>query len=169
MPVEREVDIIDAEYAETGRGGDQPERVRIRPGTGRDVPGITVLCHQLGYPASPEEVQQRLEPILCGEQHALFVAVAPGGALLGWIHGYVCHLVEVEPHVEIGGLVVDEVHRQLGIGRLLLEHVEAWSAKKGCSAMRLRSNVVREDAHRFYVDLGYRIVKTQLAFRKELG
>jgi GNAT superfamily N-acetyltransferase len=122
----------------------------------------------LGYPASPEEVQRRLAPILCDEQHALFVAVAPGGTVLGWLHGYVCHLVEVEAHVEIGGLVVDEDHRHRGIGRLLLEHLEEWAAQRGCSAMRLRSNVVREDAHRFYEEVGYRVVKTQLAFRKVL-
>jgi hypothetical protein len=34
--------------------------------------------------------------------------------------------------------------------------------------MRLRSNEIRKDAHRFYVKLGYKIAKRQLAFRKAL-
>jgi GNAT superfamily N-acetyltransferase len=50
----------------------------------------------------------------------------------------------------------------------LLEEVEEWAKARGCSTMRLRSNVVRKDAHRFYVNLGYEIVKRQLAFRKVL-
>jgi GNAT superfamily N-acetyltransferase len=144
------------------------DEVRIRLCTEQDASQVRMLCHQLGYPASSEEIQRRLSRIVGDEQHALLVAEARGGGVLGWIHGYVCHLVEVEPHVEIGGLVVDANHRGHGIGKLLLEEVERWAAMKGCSTMRLRSNVVRKDAHRFYVNIGYEIVKRQLAFRKVL-
>jgi GNAT superfamily N-acetyltransferase len=162
------VDIIAVEMREKGRGEEQIDGVRTRRGTVRDAPRIAVLCQQLGYPASPDEIQRRLSQIAGEEQHALYVAEEAGGTVLGWIHGYVCHLVEVEPHVEIGGLVVEENHRGRGIGRLLLEEVEQWAETSGCSTMRLRSNVVRKDAHRFYVNLDYEIVMRQLAFRKVL-
>ena len=165
---DEEVDIIAANVREQGRAEEALDGVRSRRGTVRDAPQIAQLCQQLGYPASLVEIQRRLSQIVGEEQHALYVAEAAGGRVLGWIHGYVCHLVEVEPHVEIGGLVVDEDYRRSGIGRLLVGEIENWAAAKGCSAMRLRSNVVRKDAHRFYVNLGYEIVKRQLAFRKVL-
>jgi GNAT superfamily N-acetyltransferase len=165
---DEEVDIIAADMREQGRGEEALDGVRSRRGTVRDAPRIAVLCQQLGYPGSLVEIQRRLSQIVGEEQHALYVAEAAGGKVLGWIHGYVCHLVEVEHHVEIGGLVVDEDYRGSGIGRLLVEEVEHWAAARGCSTMRLRSNVVRKEAHRFYVKLGYEIVKRQLAFRKVL-
>jgi GNAT superfamily N-acetyltransferase len=163
-----EVDIIVADMREQGRGVGVLHGVRTRRGTVGDAPRIAALCQQLGYPASPHEIERRLSRI-GGEKHdALYVAVAAGGSVLGWIHGYVCHLVEVEPHVEIGGLVVDEDYRRTGIGRILVEEIEQWAAARGCSIMRLRSNAVRKDAHQFYVSLGYEVVKSQLAFRKVL-
>jgi GNAT superfamily N-acetyltransferase len=162
------VDIIAADMQDQGRGEEALHGVRTRHGTVRDAPRIAVLCQQLGYSATLDEIQRRLSQIVGEEQHALYVAESAGGWVLGWIHGYVCHLVEVEPHVEIGGLVVDEDYRGSGIGRLLVEEVEHWAALRGCSTMRLRSNVVRKDAHRFYGDLGYEIEKRQLAFRKVL-
>ena len=165
---DEEVDIIAADMREQGRGEEAFDGVLTRRGTVRDAPRIAVLCQQLGYPAPPNEIQRRLSQIVGEEQHALYVAEAAGGRVLGWIHGYVCCLVEVEPHVEIGGLVVEESHRGSGIGRLLLEEIEEWAKARGCSTMRLRSNVVRKDAHRFYVNLGYEIVKRQLDFRKVL-
>jgi GNAT superfamily N-acetyltransferase len=162
------VDTIAANVREQGRGEEGPGAVRTRRGTVRDTPRIALLCQQLGYPASRDEIQQRLSQIVGEEQHALYVAEATGGRVLGWIHGYVCHLVEVEPHVEIGGLVVDKDYRGSGIGRLLVEEIEHWAAASGCSTVRLRSNSIRKEAHRFYANFGYELVKRQLAFRKVL-
>jgi GNAT superfamily N-acetyltransferase len=162
------VDIIAAKVREEGRGEEALYVVRTRPGTVRDAPRIAPLCRQLGYPVSLDEIQRRLLQIVGEEQHALYVAEATGGGVLGWIHGYICHLVEVEPHVEIGGLVVDEDYRGSGIGRLLVEEVEQWAVASGFSTTRLRSNAIRKEAHRFYANLGYELVKRQLAFRKIL-
>jgi catechol 2,3-dioxygenase-like lactoylglutathione lyase family enzyme len=39
----------------------------------------------------------------------------------------------------------------------------------GCEMMRVRSNVIRERAHRFYTErLGYEVVKQQMVFGKTL-
>lgn len=76
--------------------------------------------------------------------------------------------MESDPHAEIGGLVVDERHRDAGIGRLLLEQAEAWARAKGCGTIRLRSNIIRKEAHQFYLNVGYSNNKTQHAFAKTL-
>jgi GNAT superfamily N-acetyltransferase len=69
---------------------------------------------------------------------------------------------------EIAGLVVDETARGGGIGRRLLEAAEQWARSHGCRAIRVRSNVVREGAHAFYVREGFREIKTQKVFEKGL-
>jgi len=45
---------------------------------------------------------------------------------------------------------------------------EQWARVHGFALMRVRSNVVRERAHRFYEREGYARVKTQAVFRKAL-
>ena len=143
-------------------------QVIIRLARARDAERISVLCHQLGYPASREEVQRRLNQIQQDEQHAVYVAELADGYVVGWVHVYVCQLVVTDPQAEIGGLVVDEGYRRCGIGRLLMQQAEHWGREKGYWAVYLRSNVVRKDAHAFYEGIGYGNVKTSMVFRKAL-
>ncbi|HXH05932.1 MAG TPA: GNAT family N-acetyltransferase, partial [Vicinamibacterales bacterium] len=53
-------------------------------------------------------------------------------------------------------------------GAALVRAVERWAAARGLPRLRLRSNVVRAAAHRFYLRQGFGIVKTQHAFEKSL-
>lgn len=100
--------------------------------------------------------------------HALLVAETPAGEVVGWLHVSVNPLVDSDVRAEINGLVVAEGQRSRGAGRLLLEEAERWARGRGCRTVSLRSNVIRERAHRFYERLGYEHYKTQKAFRKTL-
>lgn len=55
-----------------------------------------------------------------------------------------------------------------GVGATLLAAAEAWAAARGHDTLRVRSNVIRVDAHRFYERLGYERVKQSLVFQKHL-
>ena len=143
-------------------------QANIRLAWAEDAERIAVLCQQLGYPASQEEVQRRLNQIQQDEQHAVYVAELPDGRVVGWVHVHVCQLVVADPQAEIGGLVVDEGYRRCGVGRLLMQQAEQWAREKECWAIYLRSNAVRKDAHVFYEETGYSNVKTSMAFRKAL-
>jgi GNAT superfamily N-acetyltransferase len=112
-------------------------------------------------------VQRRLSQIQQDEQHAVYVAEL-SGHVVGWVHVYVCKLLVADPQAEVGGLVVDENCRRYGVGRLLMQQAEQWTCEKGCWAVYLRSNVVREGAHAFYEGIGYSNVKTSMTFCKAL-
>ncbi|RLC64969.1 MAG: N-acetyltransferase [Chloroflexi bacterium] len=144
------------------------DRVTVRLASVGDSESITVLCHQLGYPTSREEMQQRLEQVLQDERHAVFVAELSDGRVAGWVHVHLRWLVIADLGAEIEGLVVDQSCRRRGIGRLLMQRAEEWARRRGCRAVQLRSNVIRKGAHVFYENIGYSIVKTQLTFRKVL-
>ena len=140
----------------------------IRRLTAVDAPGVRNLNDQLGYPMSTEVVQSRIETILNRQDHAAFVA-EKNGEVIGWIHVYVSHILEsTNSFVEIGGLVVDEEQRGLGVGKALVKAVEEWTIQSGFDDIRLRSAIKRVEAHKFYESLGYRIVKTQMRFEKKL-
>lgn len=140
----------------------------IRLADAGDAKRLAVLCQQLGYPATQEEVQRRLNRIQQDKRHTVFVAELSDGHVVGWVHVYVSHLLVTDPQAEVGGLVVEEGCRRHGIGWLLMRRVEQWARENGCWAVHLRSNVVRKGAHAFYEKIGYRNIKTQTAFRKVL-
>jgi GNAT superfamily N-acetyltransferase len=138
---------------------------RVRVVNIRDAAAIARLATQLGYPSSAAEVERRLKAVARDPGHAAYVAVE-GARLTGWVHVFVKHLLESEAEAEIGGLVVDARRRRRGAGRALMQRAEEWARKKGLRTVYLRSNVIRKDAHAFYVELGYQLVKTQFALRK---
>lgn len=141
--------------------------ISVRAARTGDAARLSELAGQLGYPSTPEQTVERLRGILPDPQHAVFVA-EQGGEVTGWLHVFILRTLESGERAEIGGLVVDESRRSQGAGRLLLGRAEQWAKEKGCAAIGLRSNVIRERAHRFYESLGYRHSKTQKAFRKPL-
>lgn len=88
--------------------------------------------------------------------------------MTGWIHVRVCCTLECDPQAWVLGLVVDEALRRQGIGPALLAEAERWARDRGVAAIWLRSNLLRLEAHAFYVALGFRVLKTQPAFEKQL-
>ena len=142
--------------------------IKIRRATNSDVACIAELSSQLGYPAKPTEIAQRLRKIKPASQHAVLVAESPEPKVIGWLHVSVSPLLEVPLRAEVNGLIVDDDERSRGTGALLLRAAEQWARRRGCKNMSVRSNVIRERAHEFYVRHGYEHYKTQKAFRKPL-
>lgn len=132
-----------------------------------DADNIAQLMAQLGYDSAASAVAMRLSRILPRRDHRFLIAEIDGRPV-GWLHATMWELVETEPFVVIGGLVVDRSVRRQGIGRLLMERAEAWALEQGCSIVRLWSSDARTDAHRFYERLGYSHIKTQYSFVKAI-
>jgi GNAT superfamily N-acetyltransferase len=142
--------------------------IKIRRARSGDAARIAELCGHLGYPAKPAEIAQRLRKIKPPSQHAVLVAESPERKVIGWLHVSVSPLLEVELRAEVNGLIVDGEERSRGTGALLLRAAEQWARSRGCKSMSVRSNVLRERAHQFYLRHGYEHYKTQKAFRKPL-
>jgi GNAT superfamily N-acetyltransferase len=142
--------------------------VEIRKAKRSDAPRLAELTEQLGYPATTEEIAERLRKLAPASVGALFVAESPHAGVVGWAHVTVNQLLEVDTRAELNGLVVADGQRSLGAGAKLLEAVEEWARKHGCTSVSVRSNVIRERAHKFYERQGYEHYKTQKAFRKPL-
>ena len=153
---------------QTSPAAERAAAIKIRRAKSSDGGQIAELCGQLGYPAKPAAIAQRLRRIKPANQHAVLVAESPERKVLGWLHVSVSPLLEVELRAEVNGLIVDGEERSRGTGALLLRAAEQWARSRGCKSMSVRSNVIRERAHQFYLRRGYEHYKTQKAFRKPL-
>ena len=147
---------------------DEKAGVRIRRARRTDAARIAELSTQLGYPCTAQQIEARLLRLIPRSKHAVFVAETPGPDVVGWIHVSVANLLEIDVRAEINGLVVAEAHRSVGAGAKLLEAAEEWARRCGCCAVNVRSNVIRERAHKFYERQGYEHYKIQKAFRRPL-
>jgi hypothetical protein len=70
--------------------------IKIRRAKDSDAERIAELSGQLGYPAKPAEIRQRLGKIKPPSQHAVLVAESPERKVIGWLHVGVSPLLEVQ-------------------------------------------------------------------------
>jgi GNAT superfamily N-acetyltransferase len=141
--------------------------IAIRRLTEEDAEKVAELSGQLGYSSDANAMRRRLEAMR-GDEDRIGLAALLDGKLAGWIDASVERHLQSEDVVDIGGLVVRDDARGLGIGKLLCEEIEEWTRAKGIGRMRVRSQIKREDAHRFYLRGGYEKVKTSLVFEKNV-
>lgn len=132
-----------------------------------DAEAAAELCGQLGYPASTDDLRRRIEG-RAGSVDSVALAAFLDGQMVGWIDASIEQHLQSTPSVVIGGLVVRDGARGLGIGKRLCVEIEGWARSKSAPVLRVRSQIIREEAHRFYLREGYRKVKTSLVFEKSL-
>ncbi len=144
-------------------------KVKLRSADLSDAASLAELSCQLGYTTTQADAKQRLSLIDRQDGNAVLVAESSRGGVIGWVHVFSTFRVESAPFAELGGLVVAEGCRGMGVGRLLVDAAERWSRERGFCELRVRSNVVREDALRFYEHLGFGHTKSQAVFTKKLG
>jgi GNAT superfamily N-acetyltransferase len=144
------------------------DAISIRPAQDADAAALAELSGQLGYPLDAAAMQVRLKRVREAGNGEVFVAVTAAGAVVGWTHVVKRVQLEDAPFAELSGLIVDATARNAGLGALLLQSAERWASDNGLARLRVRSNVVRERAHRFYLRAGYVERKRQVVFDKTL-
>ncbi len=144
------------------------EPIEIRPAMLEDASDISSLSLQLGYKSSDVEVKKRLGNIIYSNDHCLFVACQINGRIIGWIHVFSTLRVESDSFCEIGGLIVDKLYRNQGVGAKLIYVAQEWAAQQGCTVLRVRSRKERESAGKFYLKEGFSLVKEQRIFNKKI-
>jgi GNAT superfamily N-acetyltransferase len=144
------------------------DSLNIRPVTIHDAAAVAELSAQLGYPVSADVMSMRLEHLSPSSDHAVFVA-ALNHRVVGWIEVIISRHLHSGSYALISGLVVSSELRGHRIGSRLCTHAETWARDHGQTLIRVRSQISREGAHRFYLREGYRQTKTSAAFEKKLA
>ncbi len=128
-----------------------------------DAYAITMLSEQWGYRSAKEKMIHCLQDITKNSDHIMYVMQAED-QVIGWIHGIYSLRVESDPFVEIGGLVIDKDFRRKGLGKFLIEKIIEWSQFRNCHMIRVRCNIIREDANAFYGRIGFKEIKQQKVY-----
>ena len=140
----------------------------VRKLTEDDADPAAEFSGELGYPVSTAEMRRRLEHLQLSCDRIALGALL-NEQLVGWIDASIERHLQSPDKVVIGGLVVRDGCRNLGIGKRLCHEIEKWAREKSIDVVRVRSQIARERAHRFYLRDGYRLVKTSAVFEKKVG
>jgi GNAT superfamily N-acetyltransferase len=138
----------------------------IRDAQAGDADAIALLLGQLGYPAEPESIPSRLERLVIVGDRVVVAELEEH--VVGFAQLHVSPAIEYEqPAAKLSALVVEESHRGQGIGRALVESMEAEARARRCALLFLTTAAGREDAHEFYRRVG--LEETGKRFAKRLG
>lgn len=132
-----------------------PSAARVRPVADADLPAVARLMGALGYPATPDQVRDRLARVAGDEGYAAYVAEVDGqvAGFLGMARGWAYE--HDRAYARIVSLVVDEAVRRRGVGARLVEFADEWARERGAYVLMLNTNVRREEAHLFYESMGF--------------
>ena len=137
---------------------------QMRPIRQEDAVPVCRLSKQLGYILTERQTFDNITRVLKDPKHLALVAL-DGDLIIGWVHAFETATLESEPFIELAGLVVDEDYRSKGIGNLLVSRIKEWCASMTIATLRVRSNVIRINAHRFYINQGFEELKQQKVFQ----
>jgi predicted N-acetyltransferase YhbS len=145
------------------------EALHVRVIALEDTAAVAELSIQLGYQATAAETRERIAALRLNAENQVALVACVGGNVVGWIEASIVRHLQSAPYTLIGGLVVKDGVRGLGVGKRLCAEIEAWTKNKGLTVVRVTSRSTREGAHRFYLREGYTQTKTSAVFEKVLS
>jgi GNAT superfamily N-acetyltransferase len=128
-----------------------------------DAADLALLCGELGYSASAEELLPRLEAVFGSVGDTLLVAEGEAG-VIGFVHAQERQSLTAQRHMEVVALVVRESERGRGVGKRLIRAVLEEARRREVERVRVRSRLQRAEAHQFYLGLGFTVTKEQCVF-----
>ncbi len=142
--------------------------VVIREAEIKDAGRIADLSVQLNHQMSEKEAGERISVISKDKEQKLFVAADESDNVIGFITVTAHYELLSGVQARIEGLVVGLLQRGGGVGRRLVGAAEDWARSEGSTTMKLASNSIRTEAHKFYEKIGYAKTKEQVAFKKRI-
>ncbi len=100
--------------------------------------------------------------------HIVLVA-KENGEVIGTILAVICEMFfgQCKSFMVVEDFVVDEMHRNKGIGTALMDQIESFARNRNCSYIMLITDSDRISSQNFYKSLGYKSDEYR-AFKKKI-
>jgi len=115
--------------------------------------------------------QQEMEIYYCDRGKTCLVACNDDGTVCGMMELSLRNVVDgclSSPVGYIEGIYVEPACRGQGIGRVLMEHAQAWCRAQGCREMATDAELDDEAAQRFHRHMGFEETYRIVEFHKQL-
>lgn len=148
------------------------DSVLIRPIAPADFEEWLRLRLALWPEESPEAMRAEMNEMLGNPLTPVFVAERENGKLAGFLEGGVRRYAEgcdTSPVAYVEGWYVDKDMRRQGVGRRLMEAMEAWARAQGYAELASDTWLENETSQQAHLALGFEECDRIVAFRKSLG
>jgi ribosomal protein S18 acetylase RimI-like enzyme len=131
--------------------------IEIKKCTNKDFGSVTRLLNQLWPDRKLDEIKLlKVYHKALRSKNQQYLKAVHKGKIIGFCSLSIFNtLYGNGESMHVDELVIDESFRSMGIGKMLLDVAKKISREKGCKMLELESATHRNDAHRFYENLGY--------------
>lgn len=139
-----------------------PVAAVVRRATPADVGELVRLLGVLfsieaDFQPEPERQRRGLELMLAEPERRCVLVVEEAGSVVGMVTAQlVVSTAEGAPSALVEDMVVDEAARGRGVGRRLVQAIEAWARARGATRLQLLADRDNRAALRFYRRMGWR-------------
>lgn len=150
--------------------------LHCRPATPSDAEAIARLVTELGYPTTAGEMPERLQRLAThhglggghGGARGIVLLAQRGERIVGLASAHVLSVLNRPRDVAwLTALVVEEGARGAGVGRALVEAIEAFAREAGCERLSVTTHEGWSGARAFYPRVG--LAPTGRRFGKTLA
>lgn len=129
--------------------------MKIRKAQASDSESIIDLLGQLDYTNTRLFLKEKIKKMLSHPDEVLLVAEGKEGVVAFVSLHFIPQIALKGDFARISYFVVDEKHRNSGLGLMIEEHCEQLARSRNCDRIELHCNSRREQACKFYIRQGY--------------
>ncbi len=156
------------ENTDKGNEGKEELMVTIREAAVEDAQDIYDLYLEvMNYDYPVKKMKEMIDVVSKDSGNYVFVA-AKQDKVVGVAEVVIKYSIHKDSYLIINTLAVCSAYQGKGIGSQMLSYIEAFSRKKGLSSVTVGSQFKRVDAHHFYQNNGFEIVKEHKIFVKKV-
>jgi len=127
----------------------------IRNARPTDAADLVRLLDQLGYADAADSMAKKILQLTGREDARLLVAEYSGTVVAVISIHFIPQIALKGDFARICYFVVDEQHRDKGLGTRFERELDRLARERGCDRIEVHCHSRRMDAHRFYERLGY--------------
>lgn len=131
----------------------------------QDIYDLYLEVMNYNYPV--KRIKEMINIVCKDNCNYVFVAV-DNLKVVGIIEVVIKYSIHKNPYLIVNTLAVRSKYQGRGIGSQLFYYTEEFSKIKGLSSIILGSQFKRVDAHQFYLNNAYKIIKEHKIFEKKL-
>jgi len=128
----------------------------IRRAGAADAESIGILYNELNTLSVPSVLPERIATI-ANSEHTHLLVCEDGGNVIATALVCLCQdvMFDSQPFALIENVVVSADYKREGIGKSMMDYIEAFCVEQDCSKIMLQTSSKNRDARDFYTALGY--------------
>jgi len=128
----------------------------IRRAQAADAEAIGSLYRELNALSTPVVLPERIA-VIANSEHTHLLVCEDGGEVFATALVCLCQdvMYNDQPFALVENVVVSADYKREGIGKMMMDYIEAFCLEQNCSKIMLQTSSENRDARDFYTAMGY--------------